>query len=207
MKPGNPKGNQPWTFIGRTDAEAEAILWPPDVKSWLFGKDPDPGKDWGKEERGNRGWDGGMASLTQWIWVWANSGRWWRTGKPGVLQSMGLQRVGHDWETKQYQQILTCGNWYIYLVHKQRWIWDHIIQRKWGIIWWFFNPLSPHHCCPRGLKYSWMDSFWTLEKNKIMDLFKIEIKSYPPLDCQGLPQGLTCRMHSIIISWWNIYQV
>ena len=49
----NPKGNQPWIFIGRTDAEAEApILWPPDVKNWLIGKDPDAGKDWGQEEKG-----------------------------------------------------------------------------------------------------------------------------------------------------------
>ena len=47
MKPVNPKGNQPWIFIGRTDAEAETpILWPPDAKSWLIGKDPDAGKDW-----------------------------------------------------------------------------------------------------------------------------------------------------------------
>ena len=49
----NPKGNQPWRFIGRTDAEAEApILWPPDVKSWLIGKDPDAGNDPGQEEKG-----------------------------------------------------------------------------------------------------------------------------------------------------------
>ena len=47
-------------------------------------------------EGGDRGWDGWMASLTQWTWVWASSGRWWRTGKPGVLQSMGSQRVGQD---------------------------------------------------------------------------------------------------------------
>ena len=53
IKPVNPKGNQPWIFIGRTDAEAEApILWPPDVKSWLIWKDPDAGKDWGQEEKG-----------------------------------------------------------------------------------------------------------------------------------------------------------
>ena len=45
LKPVNPKGNQPWIFIGRTDAEAP-ILWPPDAKSWLIGKDPDAGKDW-----------------------------------------------------------------------------------------------------------------------------------------------------------------
>ena len=48
-----PKGNQPWIFIGRTDAEAEApILWPSDTKSWLFGKEPDDGKDWGQKEKG-----------------------------------------------------------------------------------------------------------------------------------------------------------
>ena len=48
----NPKGNQPWIFIGRTHAETEApILWPPDVKSWLIGKDPDTGKDWGQKEK------------------------------------------------------------------------------------------------------------------------------------------------------------
>ena len=52
------------------------ILWPPEVKSWLIGKDPDAGKDWGQEEkRGDRGWDGWMALQTQWTWVWANSGR------------------------------------------------------------------------------------------------------------------------------------
>ena len=48
-------------------------------------------------EGDNKGWDSWMASLTQWTWVWANSGSWWRTGKPGMLQSMGLQRAGHDW--------------------------------------------------------------------------------------------------------------
>ena len=47
-------------------------------------------------EGDNRGWDGWMASPTQWTWVWASSGSWWQTGKPGVLQSMGSQRVGHN---------------------------------------------------------------------------------------------------------------
>ena len=51
-------------------------------------------------EGDNRGWDGWMVSLTQWTWVWVNSGSWWQTGRPGVLQSMGLQRVGHDWVTQ-----------------------------------------------------------------------------------------------------------
>ena len=53
IQPVKPKGNQPWELIRRTDAEAEApILWPPDVKSRLTGKDPDAGKDWGREEKG-----------------------------------------------------------------------------------------------------------------------------------------------------------
>ena len=53
IKTVNPKGNQPWIFIGKTDAEAEAtILWPPDVRSRLIGKDPDAGKDWWQEEKG-----------------------------------------------------------------------------------------------------------------------------------------------------------
>ena len=51
-------------------------------------------------EGNDRGWDGWMASLTQWTWVWVNSGSWWWTGRPGVLQSMGSQRVRHDWATE-----------------------------------------------------------------------------------------------------------
>ena len=80
------------------------ILWPPDAKSPLFGKRP-----WGLErlkageEGDNRGWDGWMALLTKWTWGWASSRRWWRTGKPGVLQSVGSQRVGHNWVTEQWQ--------------------------------------------------------------------------------------------------------
>ena len=54
----------------------------------------------------NRGWDGWMASPTQWTWVWANSRRRWRTGKPGVLKSMGLQRFRHDWATEKQQRHL-----------------------------------------------------------------------------------------------------
>ena len=61
-------------------------------------------------EGDNRGWDGWMASQTQWTWVWAMSGRWWRTGEPGMLQFMGLQRVGHDILTEQEQQIYIPTN-------------------------------------------------------------------------------------------------
>ena len=90
-KPVNPKGNQPWIFNRRTGAEAEAsILWPPDAKSRLIGKDPDAGKDLrASEEVDNKGWDGWMASLTQWTWVWANSGRQWGQGSLSCYSSWG----------------------------------------------------------------------------------------------------------------------
>ena len=93
VKPVNPKGSQPWIFSGRIDAEAETpVLWPPDEKNWLIGVNPDAGKAWEQEDKGyDRRWDGWMASPTLWTWVWAISGSWWWTGKPGVLQSMGLQ--------------------------------------------------------------------------------------------------------------------
>ena len=97
IQPVHPKGNQSWIFIGRTDAETP-ILRPPDVKNWLIGKDPDAGKDWRQGEKGTTEFE--MASLTQWTRVWVNSRTWWLTGRPGVLQSMMLQRVGHDWGTE-----------------------------------------------------------------------------------------------------------
>ena len=96
------RGNQPWIFIGRTDAEVEApILWPPDSKNWLIRKDSDVGKPWRQKEK--RGWQRmrWMKSPSWWTWVWANSGSWWQTGEHGVLQSVGSQRIGHDWTTEQ----------------------------------------------------------------------------------------------------------
>ena len=97
IKPVNPKGNQPLIFTGRTVAEVEALtLWPPDVNCWLTGKYPDAGKDWGKQEKGMR-----EGEMVGWTWVWANSGRRWRTGKPVVLQSMGSQSVRYDLATQQ----------------------------------------------------------------------------------------------------------
>ena len=104
-KPVNPKGNQPWISIGRTDAEAETpILWPPDTKCQLIGKDLDAGKNRKQEEKGKT-----EDEMVRWHHrfnghEWASSRRWWGTGKPGVLQSRGSQRVRHDWATEQQQQ-------------------------------------------------------------------------------------------------------
>ena len=101
IQPVHPKGDQSWVFTGRTDDEAEtSILWPPDVKSGLTGKDPDAGRNWGQEEKEMTGWDGWMASPTQWTWVWVDSGSLWWTGRPLTLQFMGSQRVRHHWVTE-----------------------------------------------------------------------------------------------------------
>ena len=109
IQPVHPKENQSWIFIGRTDSETETpILWPLDLKNWLIGKDPDASKDWRQEEKGTTEdeiveWHQHQyecPSMTWWTWIWVSSGSWWCTGKPGLLQSNGLQRVGHDWATE-----------------------------------------------------------------------------------------------------------
>ena len=101
FKPVNPKRKKLWIFIGRTDAEAEAA-WCKEPTHWK--------RPWCWErlraggEGEDKGWDGWMASLSQWTWVWANSGRKWRTRKPGMLWFMGLKRVGHDLVTEWQRQ-------------------------------------------------------------------------------------------------------
>ena len=87
-------------------------FWPPDMKNWLIGKDPDPGKDWRQEEKGMT--EDEMVGWHHWLdghEVWVNSGSWWWTGKPGVLQSMGSQRVGHNWVTEL--------NWFLFYLLKE----------------------------------------------------------------------------------------
>ena len=107
IKPVNPKGNQPWKLIGRTDAEAEApILQPPDANSQLIGRLWCWERLKAKKEEGGRGWDGWMASPMQWTWTWVNSRRWWGTGTPGMQQSMGSQRVRHNLVTEQPQRYI-----------------------------------------------------------------------------------------------------
>ena len=101
MKQVNPQGTQPWIFIGRTDAEAEApILWPPDVKSRLIGRPWYCVRRQGRRRSGQQWvrWLAGITDLSL-----SRLGRQWRTRKPGMLQSMGLQRVGQDSATEQQQ--------------------------------------------------------------------------------------------------------
>ena len=107
IKPVNPKGNQPWIFIGRTDAEVETpILWPPDAKSWLIGKDPDAGKDWKQEEK--------RATEVEMIGWHHQLNEHVFEQTPGNGEGQGSleycspwgHRVGHNWATEQQQHIL-----------------------------------------------------------------------------------------------------
>ena len=108
IKPVNPKGNQPWIFIGRTDAEAEApVLWPPDAKSQLIGNNPDDGKDWGQEKKGTTedemvGWltitDSMDMSLSQLPEAAKDRKAW-------CAAVHGSKRVRHNWVTEQQR----CG--------------------------------------------------------------------------------------------------
>ena len=95
------EGDQLWDFFGRSDAKTETpVFWPPHAKSWLIGKDLILGKVEGRRRRGwqRMRWLDGITDSMDVRWV--NSGRWWWTGRPGVLQFMGSQRVEHDWETE-----------------------------------------------------------------------------------------------------------
>ena len=106
IKPVNPKGNQPWKFIEKDDAEAEAlILWPPDAKSQITGEKPDAGKDWGQEKGQQRmrwldditdSMDMSLRKLREIV----------KARKPGMLQLMGLQKVRHNWASDNNKDIL-----------------------------------------------------------------------------------------------------
>ena len=101
IQPVHSKGYQSWVFFGRNDAKAESpVPWPPHVKSDSMEKTLMLGGIEGRRRMDDKGWDGWMVSLTRWMWIWVNFGSWWWTGRPSVLQSMGSQRVRHDWATE-----------------------------------------------------------------------------------------------------------
>ena len=90
-------------------------------RNWLIGKDPDAGKD-GRQEKGMTEEERvGMASPTRWTWVWASSGSWWWPGEPGVLHSMGLQRVRHDWAIKRKYLNINILTLKLYFLWKAPW--------------------------------------------------------------------------------------
>ena len=101
IQPVHSKGDQPWVFFGKNDVKSETpVLLATSCEELTHWKRLWCWEGLGAGGKGDgKGWDGWMASPTQWMWVWVNSRRWW-TGKPGVLRFMGLQRVRHGWVTE-----------------------------------------------------------------------------------------------------------
>jgi len=123
IQPVNPKRNQSWIFIGRTDAEAEVpILWPPDAKNWLNGKDPDAGKDWRQEEKGKTeeemvGWHHGL-----------DGHEFEQTLRVGDRQ--GSLECCSPWGCKESDTTKPL-NWTELLSYKKEWIFLHLQQHEW----------------------------------------------------------------------------
>ena len=109
IQPFHPKGNQSWIFLGRTDVEAETPMRRTDSfeKTLIWERLKAGG------EGDDRGWDDWMASPTRWTWVWVSSKSWWWTGRPGVLQPMGSQRVRNEWATELngIELVCVCVSW------------------------------------------------------------------------------------------------
>ena len=115
IQPVHPKGDQSWVFIGRTEGLMLKLklntlaTWCEELTHlkipWCWERLRAGG------EGDDRGWDGWMASLTQWTWDWVDSGSWWWTRRPGVLRFMGLQRVGHNWVTESNWRTRTSEVW------------------------------------------------------------------------------------------------
>ena len=126
IKPVHPKGNQPWIFIGRTDAEAEVpALWPPHAKSWLIGKDPDAGKDWGQGRRGRqrmRWLDGTIDSMDmslRKLQEIVKDREAWRAGIHGVTKNWTWLS---NWTTKKIKgKTRTMSYRFLFVIFTLKW--------------------------------------------------------------------------------------
>ena len=176
IQPVHPKGNQSWIFTGRTDAEAETPnLWPPDVKNWLIWKGPDSGKDWRWEKKGMTedemaGWHPDSMDMN-----WVNSGSLWWTVRPGMLQSMGSQRVRHNsatelnWTPGVPNGLCEPGQFHWLL-------WASVPPQ-----FWLFLPVSYHGC-----------RAWAITENRLLSHLSI------PENLQG---AAVSEVASLRLSW------
>ena len=138
IQPVHPEGDQSWVFTGGTDVEAETpILWPPDAKSWLIGKDPDAGRDWGQEEKGTTEDD-----MVGWHHRLNGHGFGWTLGGLACCDSWG-HRVGHDWVTElnwtedlelSFTKLTLCGEPSAFSMVKPQ-------------LWWFLCPYPQWTWC------------------------------------------------------------
>ena len=134
IQPVPPKGNQSWIFTGRTDVDAETpIFWPSHVKSWLIGKDPDAGRDWGQEEKETT-----EDEMVGWHhWLDGHEFEW----TPGVGDrqgGMGLQRVGQDWATEL--------NWYCFISFMAHQNWTRLSLNTLAVLLMGYAEGGTNHC-------------------------------------------------------------
>ena len=129
----------PWL---ESEEEVRLGSWkyPPRLFAWYH-----PTSIGGRRRWDDRGWDGWMASLTRWTWIWVNSRSWWWTGRPGVLQFMGSQRVRHDWTTELNWILPVCSD----RVDFEK---GYILPKIWPLMWGKSHTTVPVHevrfCCP-----------------------------------------------------------
>ena len=131
IQPVHPKGDWSWVFIGRTDLKLKLqhlATWCEELTHWK--------RPWCWErlragrEGDDRGWDGWMTSSTRWTWVWVDAGSWWWTRRPGVLQFMGSQRVGHNLVTELNWLWLSLRFEDLHLLRSSFFVCDNSIPNK-----------------------------------------------------------------------------
>ena len=142
-------------------------------------------------EGGDRGWDGWMVSPTRWTWVWVNSGSWWWTGRPGVLQSMGLQRVGHDWATElnwTEHCLLELAQTHVHWAH-------HAIQPA--------HPLSSPS--PPALNLPWHQGLfqWVGSSTRFTS-FSLSDVLFFPMESEGKPYMILSMVSSYARGVWAV---
>ena len=126
IQPVHPKGDQSWDWCWSWNSNTLA-MWCEELTHWK--------RPWGWErltaggEGDDRGWDGWMASPTQWTWVWVDSGSWWWTGRPGMLWFIGSQGVGYDWMSE-----LNWTGRYLNITYTHCFVSDDQAQREWAFI-------------------------------------------------------------------------
>ena len=169
IQPVNPKGNQSWIFIGRTKAEAETpILWPPDAKNWLSGKDPDAGKDWSQEETG-------MTEDEMVGWHHRLDGHEFEQAL-GVGDGLGDLACYRPWGHKESDTTEQL-NWTVSLTGLSQWLVSLKSQWRWylGLLW------------PPSQRNSLLDTVFQSLATRVDEGHAAPFKAYPSKPPQGNP--------------------
>ena len=145
----------------------------------------------GRRRRGRQRWDGWMASLTWWTWVWVNSGSWWWTGRPGMLRFMGSQRVGHDWATEpNWTELMVdlqcCVNFFCASLARWPWVWASS-----GSWWWTGKPGMVQSMGSQRVG-TWLSDWTELTENCPLQRLHLQLCSFTMIVCHELNYTVHC---------------